>query len=349
VPEVLLGIETSCDETSAAVLVNDRGKPELASLVILSQDVHRVFGGVVPELASRAHLTTLGPVVHRALEEAGVPLASVDAVAVTAGPGLVGALLVGVCYAKGLTADGRRQLIGVHHLEGHVFAPLLEDPSLTPPFVALVVSGGHTVLLDVPAWGQYRVLGETRDDAAGEAFDKVAKLLGLGYPGGPDIERWAARGQERFDLPRPMLGEGFDFSFSGLKTAVLYAIRRHGDLDDPARADLAASFQNAAFDVLTDKVVRALRHTGYTTALLGGGVACSRTLVRRMAGALEAKTRLAVASPRLNADNAAMIARAGWFHLAHGARSDGYLDADPAMPWPGLEYTPTFAPSRNGP
>jgi N6-L-threonylcarbamoyladenine synthase len=199
--EVLLGIETSCDETSAAVLVSSGGRPELASLVILSQDIHHVFGGVVPELASRAHLRAIGPVVDRALDEAGVPLNSVDGIAVTQGPGLVGALLVGVCYAKALAVAGGRKLIGVHHLEGHLFAPTFDDPELEPPFVALVVSGGHTVLLDVPTWGRYRLLGETRDDAAGEAFDKVAKLLGLGYPGGPPIEQLAAQGSDRYGFP----------------------------------------------------------------------------------------------------------------------------------------------------
>ncbi|UCF41508.1 MAG: tRNA (adenosine(37)-N6)-threonylcarbamoyltransferase complex transferase subunit TsaD [Gemmatimonadota bacterium] len=338
-PDVVLGIETSCDETSAAVLVRDGARPELASLVILSQDIHAVFGGVVPELASRAHVTAIGPVVERALDQAGVPLSAVDAVAVTAGPGLIGSLLVGVCYAKGLVAASGKTLIGVHHLEAHVFAPTLEHPDLEPPFVALIVSGGHTLLLDVPEWGRYRVLGETRDDAAGEAFDKVASMLELGYPGGPHVEALAESGTDRFDLPRPMLAEGFDFSFSGLKTAVLYTVRGSARLDAD-RADIAASFQAAAFDVLTAKTRAALEHTGYRTAVLGGGVACSRTLARRMAERLEGVARVVVAQPRLNADNAAMIARAGWFHLERGERSDHYLDADARMPWPGLERPP---------
>ena len=343
--EVVLGIETSCDETSAAVLVGEGDRPELASLVILSQDVHRVFGGVVPELASRAHLRALDPVVRRALDEAGTPLSAVDAIAVTAGPGLVGALLVGVCYAKGLALAGGRALIGVHHLEGHLFAPTLEDPDLAPPFVALVVSGGHTLLLDVPAWGRYRLLGQTRDDAAGEAFDKVATLLGLGYPGGPAIERLAQEGRsDRFDFPRPMLGEGFDFSFSGLKTAVRYAARA-GDLARD-RADLAASFQAAAIDVLVEKTARAVELTGYATAVLGGGVACNRTLIERTRARLEGRARLAVAQPRLNLDNAAMIARAGWFHLRHGRVSNLYLDADASLPWPGLEAGPALTTTR---
>jgi N6-L-threonylcarbamoyladenine synthase len=274
-------------------------------------------------------------VVDRALTEAGLPLSAVEAIAVTAGPGLLGALLVGVCYAKGLAASLGRPIVGVHHLEGHLFAATLDDPQLRPPFVALLVSGGHTLLLDVPEWGQYELLGETRDDAAGEAFDKVATLLGLGFPGGPHVERLAAQGTARFAFPRPMLHDGFDFSFSGLKTAVLHAVRRSGDLASE-RADLAASFQTAAFDVLVAKTLAAVTLTGRRTVVLGGGVACSRTLATRMAEALRGRARLAVARPRLNADNAAMIARAGWFHLEHGRASDLGFDADASLPLPGL-------------
>ncbi|HMJ59656.1 MAG TPA: tRNA (adenosine(37)-N6)-threonylcarbamoyltransferase complex transferase subunit TsaD, partial [Gemmatimonadales bacterium] len=272
--EVVLGIETSCDETSAAVLVSG----ELASLVILSQDIHQIFGGVVPELASRAHLAALPATVDRALVEAGVRVSAVDAVAVTAGPGLVGALLVGVVYAKSLAYATDRALVGVHHMEGHLFAPKVEDPALEPPFVALLVSGGHTLLLDVPAWGRYRLMGQTRDDAAGEAFDKVASLLGLGYPGGPAIERLAREGDPtRFDFPRPMIAEGFEFSFSGLKTAVLHAVRASDNLERD-RPHIARAFQDAVLDVLVTKLERAVRATGYRTAVLGGGVACSRAL-----------------------------------------------------------------------
>lgn len=335
--DVLLGIETSCDETSAAVLVGEIDRPELAGLVILSQDIHEIFGGVVPELASRAHLRALDPVVNRALEQAGLPLSAVDAVAVTAGPGLVGALLVGVCYAKALGAALDTPVIGVHHLEGHLFAPKLEDPTLEPPFVALIVSGGHTVLLDVPAWGRYYLLGETRDDAAGEAFDKVATLLGLGYPGGPAIERLAAHGRNRFDFPRPLRETGLEFSFSGLKTAVLYAVRANKRLDAD-RADLAASFQEAVIDVLATKAERAIEQTGYETFVLGGGVACNRALVDHLNARLHG-TRIAVARPRLNMDNAAMIARAGWYHWQRGEAIDRFLDADASMPWPGLVVT----------
>ena len=340
--DVVLGIETSCDETSAAVLVNG----ELASLVILSQDIHKVFGGVVPELASRAHLAALPQVVDRALAEAGLATSAIDAVAVTAGPGLAGALLVGVVYAKSFAYAGDRALIGVHHMEGHLFAPALEDRQLAPPFVALLVSGGHTLLLDVPAWGQYRLLGQTRDDAAGEAFDKVATLLGLGYPGGPAVERLAREGDpKRFSFPRPMIGEGFEFSFSGLKTAVLHAVRASTDLERD-RASLARGFQDAALDVLVTKLERAVSATGYKTAVLGGGVACSRALSGLAAARLGDRARIAVASPRLNADNAAMIARAGWYRLGLGERSDWTLDARADLPLPGLEMNDTTHHAR---
>src|ERR1041384_6640867 len=290
--DVVLGIETSCDETSAAVLVSAGGRPpELASLVILSQDIHRVFGGVVPALASRARLQALPAVVERARVEAGVPWSAIDAVAVTAGPGLVGALLVGVVYGKSLAYAAGRALIGVNHLEGHLFAPTVEDPELEPPFVALLVSGGHTMLLDVPAWGRYRLLGATRDDAAGEAFDKVATLLELGYPGGPAIEKLAPQGDpSRFQFPRPMRDEGFEFSFSGLKTAVLHAVRSSTDLARD-RADLARGFQDAVLDVLVTKLERAVDLTGRTVAVLGGGVACSRALAALAATPLAPRAR----------------------------------------------------------
>ena len=338
--DVVLGIETSCDETSAAVLVNG----ELASLVILSQDIHKVFGGVVPELASRAHLIALPRVVDSALAEAGLAPAAIDAVAVTAGPGLAGALLVGVVYAKSFAYAGNRALIGVHHMEGHLFAPAVEDRQLALPFVALLVSGGHTLLLDVPAWGHYRLLGQTRDDAAGEAFDKVATLLGLGYPGGPAIERLAREGDPtRFTFPRPMIGDGFEFSFSGLKTSVLHAVRASNDLDRD-RASLARGFQDAVLDVLVTKLDRAVLATGYATAVLGGGVACSRALSVAAAQRLGDRARVAVASPRLNADNAAMIARAGWHRLRLGERSDWTLDARADLPMPGLEATTPHYP-----
>jgi len=338
----ILGIETSCDETSAAVVRADGGVATLESLVILSQDVHAIFGGVVPELASRAHVKTIAPVVNRALAEAGVPLGDLDGIAVTAAPGLVGALLVGVMYGKTLAWSRDLPLIGVHHLEGHLFAATLEDPTVAPPFVALLVSGGHTMLLDVPAWGQYRLLGQTIDDAAGEAFDKVAKLLGLGYPGGPHLERLAREGRAgRFTLPRPMLREldrpgpqQYAFSFSGLKTAVLRAVQQSTDLDAD-RADLALAFQDAAIDVLVAKTAHAVEALGHATVVIGGGVACNRALAERMRERV-APARVAVASARLNTDNAAMIAAAGAWRLGRGERSGWDLEPRDTLPLPGL-------------
>jgi N6-L-threonylcarbamoyladenine synthase len=322
-----LGIETSCDETSAAVLRIEDGRLVLDSLVILSQDIHRVFGGVVPELASREHLRTIGPVVDRALAEAGIGITQLTGIAVTAGPGLVGALLVGLMYAKGLAMGLGKPLIGVHHHEGHLFAPRLTHPDLSPPFVALLVSGGHTMLLDVEAWGRYRLLGATQDDAAGEAFDKVGTLLGLGYPAGAGIERLAAKGRAgRFDFPRPMLRLGYDFSFSGLKTAVLRAVRASRDLDAD-RADLARDFQDAAVEVMVTKTERAVLDLGRETAVIVGGVACNRALEEAMQQRLAGRARVVVASPRFNTDNAAMIAAAGAWRLDRGERSG--LDLEP--------------------
>jgi N6-L-threonylcarbamoyladenine synthase len=338
-----LGIETSCDETSAAVLRTEDGRLVLDSLVILSQDIHRVFGGVVPELASREHLRTIGPVVDRALTEAGIGLTQLDGIAVTAGPGLVGALLVGVMYAKGLAMGLGKPLIGVHHHEGHLFAPLLEHPDLAPPFVALLVSGGHTMLLDVAEWGRYRLLGQTMDDAAGEAFDKVGTLLGLPYPAGAEIERLALAGKPgRFDFPRPMLRQGFDFSFSGLKTAVLRAVRASTDPEGD-RADLARDFQDAAIDVMVSKTVRAVEEMDRETAVLAGGVACNRALVSALRERLGRRARVVVASPRFNTDNAAMIAAAGAWRLARGERSGLDLEPFDRGPIPGTDPV-TFPP-----
>ncbi|OYV73092.1 MAG: tRNA (adenosine(37)-N6)-threonylcarbamoyltransferase complex transferase subunit TsaD, partial [Gemmatimonadetes bacterium 21-71-4] len=284
----LLGIETSCDETSAAVLEGTGDRAALRSLVILSQDVHRVFGGVVPEIASRAHLTSIQPVVARALADARVDGRDLDGVAVTNGPGLVGALLVGVSFGKALAFSLGVPLVGVHHMEGHLFATALEHPDAVPPFTALLVSGGHTLLIDVEAWGRYRLLGRTRDDAAGEAFDKVAKLLDLPYPGGPHVERLAATtgaGALRFARPmlrrdqRPGDADYFDMSFSGLKTAVLHAVRDAGGED---RARIARAFQDALIETLVEKTARAVRAFDRERVVLGGGVAGNRTLVEAM-------------------------------------------------------------------
>jgi N6-L-threonylcarbamoyladenine synthase len=340
---IVLGIETSCDETSAAVVTGEPGgSATLGSCVILSQDVHAVYRGIVPELASRAHLAAVGPVTDRALADAGISLGDVDLVAVTAGPGLVGALLVGVSYAKGLALAAGKPLVGVHHLEGHLFGTALEDPAAEPPFVGLIISGGHTLLVDVPAWGRYRLLGETRDDAVGEAFDKVGALLGLGFPGGPAIEREAAKGDpSRYRMPRPMLHGGqrpgeseyLDLSMSGLKTAVVIAAR--GVDVAVERAHLARGFQDAVIEVVTAKVLRALRLTGRMRVVLGGGVACNKALKAALATALAVEgATLHAPSPRISTDNAAMIARAGLFRAGEAGRE---IDAEARLPFPGLE------------
>jgi N6-L-threonylcarbamoyladenine synthase len=345
----VLALESSCDETSAAVVSGTADAPILESLVILSQDIHRVFGGVVPEIASREHLTAIVPVSGQALADAGRTLGDVDAIAVTNGPGLVGALLVGVSYAKALGVATGKPVLGVHHMEGHIFAVALEHPAARPPFTCLLVSGGHTLLLDVAAWGAYRLLGETRDDAAGEAFDKVAKLLGLPYPGGRHVEEEARRGDPaRFRLPRPMLHGGqrpgdadyYDFSFSGLKTAVLHAVRASTD-PDADRPHLARGFQDAVIETLVAKTIRAAKAEGRTRIVLGGGVACNRTLVAAMAEAA-APLGAGVFAPsvRLATDNAAMIGAAGLFRLARGERSDASLSAFSGLPLPGLVAPP---------
>jgi N6-L-threonylcarbamoyladenine synthase len=340
----ILGIETSCDETSAAVLEGSGDETTLRSLVILSQDVHRIFGGVVPEIASRAHLTAIVPVVRRAVEESGLAMDEIDAVAVTHAPGLVGALLVGVSYGKALAFARGIPAIGVHHMEGHLFGTALEHPEAVPPFTALLVSGGHTLLVDVEAWGRYRLLGQTRDDAAGEAFDKVAKLLGLPYPGGPHIERIAREGdpsRHRFARPmtrrdqRPGDLDFYDVSFSGLKTAVRNAAKG-ADLD-AERPHLARGFQDALIDALVEKTLRAAREHGRRRVVLGGGVACNRTLQAAMRERLAAIGAAVYApSPRIATDNAAMIARAALFHLERGERSPLDLDAHASLPIPGL-------------
>ena len=345
----ILGIETSCDETSAAILDDGTGEIVTRSLVILSQDVHRVFGGVVPELASRAHLTAIVPVVRRALEEASMTPRDVDVVAVTTEPGLVGALLVGLSYAKGFALALDVPLVGVHHMEGHLFATSLDAPDAVPPFTALLVSGGHTLLLDVPAWGEYHVLGATRDDAAGEAFDKVAKLLGLPYPGGRHVEALAREGNPaRFRFARPMLRRNdtpadasyFDVSFSGLKTAVLHAVRdseRAGTIDQD-RADIARGFQDALVETLTEKTVRAARAHDRQRVVLGGGVACNRTLVNALRERLAqdaGDVAVFAPSPRLATDNASMIARAGLFRYYLGERAELDQGALATAPLPG--------------
>jgi N6-L-threonylcarbamoyladenine synthase len=319
----------------------------IRSLVILSQDVHRVFGGVVPELASREHLRAIVPVVDAALGDAHAELSDVDAIAVTHAPGLVGALLVGVSYSKALAFASGKRVIGVHHMEGHLFATALEHRDAVPPFTALLVSGGHTLLLDVQAWGEYRLLGATRDDAAGEAFDKVAKLLGLPYPGGRHIERLALEGNPadlRFRFARPMLHGGqqpgdadyYDVSFSGLKTAVLLAVRGSFDLESD-KAHIARGFQDALIATLVAKTLRAATAFARRRIVLGGGVACNAALTQAMRdGAQSLGADVYAPSPRLATDNAAMIARAGMFHLERGERAPHDLSAFASLPLPGI-------------
>jgi N6-L-threonylcarbamoyladenine synthase len=325
--ELILAIETSCDDTCAAVL--DGGT--IRSNVISSQaEAHARFGGVVPEVASRHHLELAIPVVEAALSEADVTLDDVEAVAVTAGPGLIGALLVGVSTAKALAAPRRLPLVPVDHLQGHVAANFLEPGPLAPPFLCLVASGGHTMLAAVRDHGGYEVLGRTLDDAAGEAFDKVARLLGLGYPGGPALERLAADGDpEAFELPVAMSRDpGLDFSFSGLKTSLVYLCRDLGPEGvAERRADLAASFQAAAVGQLTAKLERALRRQGWSAVALGGGVAANRPL-REAVGELcrRREVELKLVPIELCTDNAAMIGSAARY--APCIEYPGYLSYD---------------------
>ncbi len=321
-PETLvLAIETSCDETAAALVM---GGDDVVSSVVSSQvDLHAEFGGVVPEVASRAHLEALNPVVARAIVEAGVDESRIDVVAATVGPGLVGALLVGVSAAKALALAWDVPFVGVNHMEAHLYAAFLEDPSLEFPLVVLLVSGGHTMLVEMQGHGRYRLLGQTIDDAAGEAFDKVARFLGLGYPGGPAIDREAMRGDPTaIRFPRAMLHDGLDYSFSGLKTSVVNHVRKHPDV---ATADVAASFQAAVVDVLVTKARRAAAQVGARGLVLGGGVAANSALREALLDACAADgIRAFLPSREFCTDNAAMIAAAAWHRLA----SDGPTPLD---------------------
>jgi len=312
----VLGIETSCDETAAAVVAD--GTQMLSSVVSSQIDLHAAFGGVVPELASRAHVELLTPVIAEAMLEAGTEGRDLGAVAATVGPGLVGSLLVGLSAAKALALVWGVPFVGVNHLEGHIYASFLEEPDLEPPLVVLLVSGGHTMLVAMEGHGRYRLLGATLDDAAGEAYDKVARFLGLGYPGGPAIDRLAMEGDpSAIAFPRGLLREGYDFSFSGIKTSVVTYVRKHPDV---STADVAASFQEAVVDVLVTKAQRAAAEIGATGIVLGGGVAANSRLRERILDACIADgLRGFLPSRDMCTDNAAMIAAAGWWRL----RSDG--------------------------
>lgn len=316
----LLAIESSCDETSAAV-IRDGG---VASLVIASQVDHNSWGGVVPELASRAHLQAIGPALTRALEEATITLEDVDAIAVTVEPGLIGSLLVGVNAAKGLAVGLGIPLIEVNHLDAHLYSVLIDEPELTFPYIGLVVSGGHTLLYRVDGIGRHTLLGSTRDDAAGEAFDKGAKLLGLGYPGGPEIDRLAATGNPKAHrFPRGLHGDASDdFSFSGLKTSLRYYLRDHyagGAPTGQALADICASYQEAIVDALVDRTVRAAKRDGVHAIAAVGGVSVNSRLRVRLAEAARAEgLTVHTTKPIYSTDNAAMIGLVGWHKLQAG-------------------------------
>lgn len=336
---LILGIESSCDETAAAVVRDGR---EILSSVIASQiELHRPWGGVVPELASREHLEKIEPIVAEALERANVKLAEIDAIAVTQGPGLIGSLLVGVCYAKSLAYALDIPFVGVNHIEGHVYSVVFENPQVEYPALALIVSGGHTNIFHIGREGEYKVVSRTRDDAAGEAFDKVAKMLGLGYPGGPVIEKIALDGDAtKVRFPRAKISDGRpDLSFSGLKTAVARYIRENnitplanGDAPTQEVKDLAAGFQKAVVHALVGTVEKLAIELRPKTLIVAGGVACNLAL-RQAADAAAERQGVPVYFPskHLSTDNAAMIAAAGYFHLKNGATGDLAMTADITM------------------
>jgi N6-L-threonylcarbamoyladenine synthase len=311
-PFLVLGVETSCDETAAAVVAN--GVAVLSSVVSSQIDLHARFGGVVPEIASRAHVELLTPVVAEALVESGLDGDGIGAVAATIGPGLAGSLLVGISAAKALALVWGVPFVGVNHLEAHLYGAFLEEPDLKPPLCVLLVSGGHTLLVQMEDHGRYRLLGSTVDDAVGEAFDKVARFLGLGYPGGPAIERVALEGDpDAIAFPRPLIDDGYDFSFSGLKTAVINYVRKHPDV---STADVAASFQHAVVDVLVAKARRAALAEGANGLVLAGGVAANSALREQILDVcMEAGLHGVLPSRPMCTDNAAMVAAAAWWQL----------------------------------
>ncbi len=328
---LILGIESSCDETAAAVVAG--GRKVLSNIIASQVDLHKKYGGVVPEIASRKHLESVLPTIREALAQAGTTLEEIDAIAVTHGPGLVGALLVGLSAAKAIAFALDKPLIGVNHLQGHIYANFLTEEPPEYPLICLIVSGGHTDLIYMTGHGEMELLGRTRDDAAGEAFDKVARSVGLGYPGGPQVEKLAASGNpEAVPLPRAHTDTPYDFSFSGLKTAVLQYVQKRGTLTDEQRADLAASFQRAVTGALAEKTLRAVREKGVRQVILAGGVAANGALRRAMRETLEPHgIRLGYPPPVLCTDNAAMIAAAGHYLWQSGVRHDLDLNAVPSL------------------
>lgn len=329
----ILAIESSCDETSAAVVVNGR---EVLSNVIASQiDTHKKFGGVVPEVASRMHIEVVSGVVEEALKEAGVTLDDIDAIGVTYGPGLVGALLVGLQFAKGLAFSTKKPLVGVNHIEGHICANYIQHKDLKPPFVSLVVSGGHTFIVHVKDYGVYEVIGQTRDDAAGEAYDKVARALGLGYPGGPKIDKLSKEGNPNaIAFPKANFHDNtLDFSFSGVKSAVLnYLNKAKMQNVEVNKADVAASFQKAVIEVLKDNVMETCRCKNINKIAIAGGVASNSALRETITNAASKKgIEVLFPAPVLCTDNAAMIGSAAYFNLINGKVSDLNLNAKPNL------------------
>lgn len=330
---ITLGIESSCDETSAAIVVN--GRKVLSNIISSQIDIHKKFGGVVPEVASRKHVEAISNVIEEAVKQAGIGFGDIDIIAATYGPGLVGALLVGLSAAKGMALSLKRPFVGVNHIEGHISANYIAHPHLEPPFLCLVVSGGHTHLVYVKDYGEYEILGRTRDDAAGEAYDKIARAIGLGYPGGPQIDRLAKEGNKTaISFPRAMLEEGsLDFSFSGLKSSVLnYLNKMKMQGEEINRADVAASFQEAVVDVLCTKAIEGAEKTGAKVLCLAGGVASNSALREELAERCRIKhIELKYPPAVLCTDNAAMIASAGYYEFIKGRTSSLALNAIPSL------------------
>ena len=329
---ITLAIESSCDETAASVLKN--GREVLSNIISTQIDIHKKFGGVVPEVASRKHIENIDIVVQQALDEANINMNDITHIAVTYGPGLVGALLVGLSYAKAMAYALDIPLVGVNHIEGHLSANYIAHKDLKPPFITLIVSGGHTHLVEVKDYGEYEILGRTRDDASGEAFDKVARAMGLGYPGGPIIDKLAKEGnKDAIEFPRAYMDEGYDFSFSGIKSAVLnYLNAKKMKKEEIVEADVAASFQDAVTDVLANKAIKAAKEKGYNVVTLSGGVA-SNSGLREKIERLGKENGIEVKYPPLIlcTDNAAMIGCAGYYNYIKGRVDDMNLNADPNL------------------